>query len=782
MSGSAITATTEPNGPGPAEIAAGRQVRLVRAAELAAAGQTTAAEAIYRDLIAADPRDHAAWHLLGLLMLSAKRPDQAAPPLAQAAALAPDHAGIASQLGLALSLQGRVAEALAQLDRALALDPAMAESHDIRGTLLLAEDRPGEALAAYERALALRPDFILALANRGSALLRLDRPEDALADFDRALALMPSLVDVWLNHSVALSRLGRLDAALVSIDRALALLPGHADASNTRGVLLMTLRRLPEALTSFARAIALRPDFVEALYNQGTALSGLGHDADAVASFDRALALRPDHGDALLNRGNALLALEQCEEALASYRAALALMPDHPELAINIGTVLQRLGRHEEALASFDVAAARLPDLSGAHNSRGNALIALARPRDALDAYDRAVALDPSYAEAQYNRANALMKLDRIDDALDGYDRALALRDDLADVWVNRGVCLQRMRRPAEAIADFRRAQALEPDNAQAHWNESLSRLTLGDYVTGWQKFEWRWSTPEMQGKRWKVDAPLWLGETSLAGRTLLVHTEQGFGDTLQFCRYLALLPDDAHIMLVVQQNMVRLLRSLPCPVTLLSQDDIVPPFDVYCPLMSLPLACGTTQATIPADVPYLFAEPDAAARWRDRLADLPGLRIGLCWAGDPRPDQPEANAVDRRRSLPLRAFAPLASVRGVTFVSLQKGTPAAQATAPPPGLSLHDWTGALEDFADTAALIAGLDLVITADTSVAHLAGALGRPVWVLNRFDACWRWLMDRADSPWYPTARLFHQPRPGDWASVTSDVASALRDLVA
>jgi len=220
----------------------------------------------------------------------------------------------------------------------------------------------------------------------------------------------------------------------------------------------------------------------------------------------------------------------------------------------------------------------------------------------------------------------------------------------------------------------------------------------------------------------------------------------------------------------------------LPRPVTLLSQGDVVPPFDVYCPLMSLPLACGTTQVTIPADVPYLFANPDAAAHWREHLADRQGLRVGLCWAGDPRPDQPDSHALDRRRSLPLAAFTPLASIPGVAFVSLQKGPPAAQAASPPPGLALHDWTEGLEDFADTAALVAALDLVITADTSVAHLAGALGKPVWILNRFDACWRWLMGRTDSPWYPTARLFRQPTPGDWDSVIAAVATALRELVA
>jgi len=777
--GNDISVTTEPRVDADAVA---RQVRLVRAAQASAAGQPAAAEAIYRELIAADPRDGAALHLLGLLLLGTQRPEEAAARLAEAAGWAPENPAIAAQLGLALTMLGRCGEALVQLDRATALDPTVAETHDTRGTTLLAEDRLEEAVAAYDRALELRPDFALALANRGSALMRLGRAEAALAAITQALALVPTLVDAQLNQGLALNQLGRPAEALASFDRTLALLPGHADASNMRGAALMSLRRLPEAMTSFARAVALRPDFVDALYNQGTVLGALGHHANAVASFDRTLALRPDHADALLNRGNALLALERCEEALASYRAARALMPDHSELEINMGTSLQHLRRHEEALVHFDAAVARAPELAGTHNSRGNALIALERPLEALAAYDRALALDPAHAEAQYNRANALLSLDRLDEAVVAYDRALALRDDFPDAWSNRGVCLIRLRRPAAALADFARALALQPNHAEANWAESLARLTLGDYAAGWRKFEWRWSMPDMETKRWQVDAPLWLGEAALEGRTLLVYAEQGFGDTLQFCRYLALLPAEARILVAVQEPLIRLMRTLPRAVTLLRQGDVLPAFDLHCPLMSLPLAVGTTLGTIPRTVPYLSVEPGAVEAWRCRLVDLPGWRVGLCWAGDPRPLQPGAHAVDRRRSLSLAAFAPLASVSDVAFVSLQKGPPAAQAASPPPGLVLHDWTGELDDFADTAALVAALDLVITADTSVAHLAGALGKPVWILNRFDACWRWLMDRTDTPWYPTARLFGQPVPGDWQTVLTQVAAALRGLVA
>jgi hypothetical protein len=291
-----------------------------------------------------------------------------------------------------------------------------------------------------------------------------------------------------------------------------------------------------------------------------------------------------------------------------------------------------------------------------------------------------------------------------------------------------------------------------------------------------------------MRAARRNFTQPLWLGETELAGRTLLVHAEQGFGDTLQFCRYLSLLPPGAHIIFEVQQPLLRLMQCLPRPVppgaqiTLVALGDKLPRFDLQCPMLSLPLAFGTTLETIPRRARYLLADPTLTGPWRSRLAALPGLRVGICWSGDPRPHQPDANVIDRRRSTVLASWAPLAALRGISLVSLQKGAGTQQLAEQPPGLTIHDWTNELEDFADTAALMDALELVITVDTATAHLAGALGKPVWILNRFDACWRWLTDRRDSPWYPTARLFRQSTAGNWDAVFAEVTAALRDATA
>jgi len=850
-----VAAPAPPDRTGPADRST-RADHFARAAELIIARQPAAAEAIFRDLLTANPADPEALHSLALICLATNRAAQAVLLLADAAAAAPTSAAIAAKLGQALAQIGRHADALASLDRAIALnptalDPALADAHDTRGTVLLAEQRPTEALAAFDAAVALRPTFTEALANRGRALLQLGRAEPALAAFTAAIALNPALPELHLNRGIAFNQLARHADALIEIDCALSLEPLQADVSNMRGIVLLAMARLPEALSGFARAVALRPDFVDALYNQGTVLTTLGHHADAVASFDRVLALRPQHVDALLNRGNALLGLGRIEEGLASYCAVQALVPDHRDININIGNALQLLGRHAEALTRFDVAAALVPGHAAPSNSRGNALIALDRAEPALAAYERALTLDPMDAELHYNRANALLDLERIDAALASYDQALALRPNFAEALLNRGAALQRLGRHAAALDDFVRVQALRPEPgdrlcADSQLNESLSRLALGDYPAGWRKYERRWDTADLHPMRRAFAASLWLGGTDLEGRTLLAHAEQGFGDTLQFCRYLLLLPPTTRIVFEVQRPLLRLMASLPRALKLVATEDAtehaatasppafevlsreteqqraaglvpmsnrsspqafalphskaagnepkqqvlshpdaparLPPFDLHCPLLSLPLACGTTLETIPRRVPYLAADPTAVGPWRARLAPLPGLWIGICWAGEPRYNLHGARAVDRRRSTHLASWAPLAAVRGISLVSLQKGPAAEQLAQPPAGMTVHDWTDKLDDFADTAALIEALDLVITVDTAVAHLAGALGMPVWILNRYDACWRWLVGRNDSPWYPTATLFRQPRPGDWDPVFRNVAAALRDVMA
>jgi tetratricopeptide (TPR) repeat protein len=508
----------------------------------------------------------------------------------------------------------------------------------------------------------------------------------------------------------------------------------------------------------------------------GAAHETVGRLDEALASYDMAIALHPGLVDALYNRAGVLRKMGRRDDALASYEALVRLAPGFAEAHYNHGLVLGELGRPSEACAAYDSAIAARPDFADAFHNRGLAFQRLDLAREALDSFDAAVARRPDFVEAHYGRGLMLKALDRHEDALAAFDHALALAPDFADAHYAKGLLLHETRRPEEAIVNFDRALRFRSDPVQTLFSRSLSLLLAGRYEEGWPAYECRLKTPEGAGDRRGGDAPRWRGEP-LESRILYVHCEQALGDTLQFCRYAPLIAPPARVILEAPAPLARLLASLPGGASVIAHGAPVPAFDLQCSLLSLPSIFATTLETIPAAIPYLAADPAQSARWRERLSQAPGAKVGLVWSGGQRPDQPNAAAIDRRRSVTLDAMAPLAEVAGVTFFSLQKGPPALQASAPPAGMTLFDFTDELDDFADTAALVEALDLVISVDTSVAHLAGALGKPVWLLNRFDTCWRWLVDRDDSPWYPTLRQFRQPAPGDWTSVMRSVRDAL-----
>ncbi|MGN6578932.1 MAG: tetratricopeptide repeat protein [Bordetella sp.] len=510
-----------------------------------------------------------------------------------------------------------------------------------------------------------------------------------------------------------------------------------------------------------------------ALVRQGIELAGQQRLNEAVASFDGAIALKPDFLEALLLRGIVLFDLGRHEDAVASYDRVLAFQPDAQAYSCR-GLALYSLGRFAEAVASYDHALELQPDAE-AFDTRGAALYRLGRLDEAVVSYDRALALKPD-ADIFTRRGAALHDLGRFGEAVASYDRALALKPDYVEALNSRGVALDNLRRHDEALASYDRALALKPDHAKTHWNRSLVLLRQGDLRNGFEAYRWRFLANE--APRTAFACPEWQGEP-LAGKRLAIYHEQGYGDTLQFVRYVPMaVALGAQVTLLVPQALTRLMRaSLPgVEVATYVSDQAV--FDFHAPMLSLPAMFGTTLDTIPARTPYLIADRAEAAGWAQRLAALPGptrsdLKVGLVWAGGKK--MPIADA---RRSLKLAQFAPLAAVPGVRWISLQIGEPAEEARTPPAGLELIDWTSEIRDYADTAALVAGLDLVITVDTSVAHLVGGLGKPVWILSRYDGCWRWLLDRNDSPWYPTARLFHQPALGQWEPVVAELATALQ----
>jgi tetratricopeptide (TPR) repeat protein len=559
----------------------------------------------------------------------------------------------------------------------------------------------------------------------------------------------PTAADAIFGQGLALHRAGRIEDAARFYDDALRRDPDHANSLNLLGTIRVQAGRAEQGVALLERAIRINPNLAESHCVLGIGLDALGRPEAALAAYDRAVGLKPAYVEAHYQRGVALETLQRHEEALAAHDRTIALKPEHALAHLNRGATLGKLERHDEALASFDAA----------------------------------IALDPAMWKAHYNRGLLLHRMGRQEDALASLERASALAPEFVDAHFNRGLLLYLMGRPEESVASFDLALALAPEHADAHMNRSLSLLLAARFEEGWPEYEWRWKHVSMQAEAEALErhAPRWRGEP-LAGRTLLLHAEQGHGDTLQFCRYASLIPPGGRVVLEVQPGLVRLLSRLTGVFRVAALGTPVPAFDLQCPLLSLPAVFGTTLETIPAEVPYLAADPAAAAAWRARLAGLAGLKVGglkvgLVWAGLRRADMPDAAAIDARRSLTLAALAPLADVAGVSFVSLQKGEPAAQAAAPPAGMRLHDFTAELDDFADTAALIEALDLVIAVDTSVAHLAAGMGKPVWLLNRYDTCWRWLLNRDDSPWYPTLRQFRQPKPGDWADVIEAVRAEL-----
>jgi Tfp pilus assembly protein PilF len=497
-----------------------------------------------------------------------------------------------------------------------------------------------------------------------------------------------------------------------------------------------------------------------------------GDPVEALRLIGAALTVSPRSADALSNYAAVLEALDRRAEALAHYERALMIDPAHVDALYNRGHALQQDGRLEDALACYDKVLAAQPHHVRALNNRGVALHRLGRAAEALASLERALSFAPDFVEALANRGDQLQDLDRDAEALASLDRALAVDPRHIGALNNRGSALVRLGRPADALRDFEAALAVDPQFAEARLNCAIAQLMLGQFRAGWENYEWRSRTRRLAALDRPFAVPRWTGAEPLAGRTILLHAEQGLGDTIQFARYAPLVARrGARIVLEVQAPLRALMAGLDGVDTIRVRGEPLPTFDLHCPLLSLPFAFGTDLATVPAQVPYLQAPPERIAQWRERLASLPRPRVGLAWSGS------AAHRDDRNRSIALARLAPLLTVPGVSFVSLQTDTRPADRAALAQVPRLSPFADGFRDFADTAAVIAQLDLVISVDTAAAHLAGALGRPAWILLPFYPDFRWLLGRQDSPWYPTARLWRQPQFGDWDSVIDRLCAAL-----
>jgi Flp pilus assembly protein TadD len=466
--------------------------------------------------------------------------------------------------------------------------------------------------------------------------------------------------------------------------------------------------------------------------------------------------------------GNALQQAARFAEAIACYDRAICLKPDHMEAYRNRGNALRQLGRLAEAIASYEHAIAIRPNIAS-YTNRGNVLRELKRTEEALDSYDRAIVLNPLHAEIHNNRGSALQELGRLEEAAESYQRAIALKPDYAEACSNLGVALTQLERFDEAIVHFDQAIALRSDYHEAIWNRGLTRLLTGQYASGWRDYEARKKKRVPVADR-TYPKPLWLGDVDLSGKVILVHWEQGFGDTIQFSRYLKLLADaDARVLFAPQRPLKRLMQTLDPRVRIVDIEEPLPAFDFHCPLMSLPLAFGTEPRTIPSAPAYLHVEPDKASAWRGVLGEKKGPFIGIAWSGSPE------HGNDRVRSMGFRRFSALFDDR-YQFVSLQRDVSDADRPWLAAANVIH-LGEVLEDFAETAALCSLMDLVVSVDTALAHLAGALGAPVCVLLPYVPDWRWMLGRSDTPWYPTMTLIRQRERGDWDGTLRQASSEL-----
>ncbi len=631
------------------------------------------------------------------------------------------------------------------------------------------------AAALYKGILEKQSDDINALFLLGT--LNLQRREFGLACelLRKALILKPDHAMAYNNLGTALQELGQLERAEECYHRACLLKPDDPKSHSNIAGIYREQGKYDQAIRSYRQAIRNSPDCAELHCNLGALFQKMGRIGDAIGCYCSALDLKPDYALAHSNLGMALQESGRLNEAVKSCLKARQLMPENEVLQNNLGTVLKGLGRYDEAVECYRKAIALKPDYAEAHNNLGTVFLEEKKLQEAVVCYHMAIQCKPDYAMAHSNLGTVWRELGKLERAIESCNRAIQVNPNYAEAHNNLGTSLQEAGRVNEALASFRQATTLKPDYALAHINSSLALLLLGNFRDGWEEYEWRFQIRKHTTKT--LNKPLWEG-LSLRGKSILIHVEQGFGDTIQFVRYLSMVKErGGRIILECQKELIRLLSG--CSgidefVAYVPTGKHSVPFDVHISLLSLPRIFDTTLETVPADIPYIKVDSALCLKWGMRFRKNSNFKIGIAWSGNPK------NANDRNRSCSLTDFATLGDIPNTTFYSLQKGTVAAGASHPPVGMNFVNLEQELRDFVDTAAVIANLDLVISIDTVVVHLAGAMGKPVWNLLPFAPAWRWLLDRERSPWYPTMRLFRQTQPHDWRGVFRQVKDRLYNL--
>ena len=741
------------------------------------AGQLQQAEQIYRQILQANPRHAGAMHLLGLLALQQGSYDVAVQYISHAIRLEGVQAAFHANLGEAYRALGRWDEAQTCYEQALRLQPKLAEAHNNLGTLWLARGNRDAALACYQKAIAARPNFADAHNNLGTVFQGMGQWDAAIDGFRRAVEVAPDYAKGYYSLGTAYGAQGQLDPARAAFEKALALQPSHAEAHYGLALTLHKQHDWAQAEAHYQQAIRLRPDYPDAWSSLGTLYQAQGRFSEATSHYQQALRVLPTHAEAYYNWGTVLKAQQQGAEAMIQFLRAIECKPTFAAAHYNLGILLQQADRLDEAARAYEEAVRLQPDLALAHNNLGNVYKIQGKRSEAIVCFKNALRIYPEHGEAYNNLGSVLQEQGNVVESLECYRQALRFKPDCAEAHNNLGSALQAQGELSQPLACYDESLRLRPDFPEAHYNRALALLSQERFVEGWAEFAWRLKCEKYPARAF--DQPLWDG-APFPHRTLLVHAEQGFGDTLHFVRYLQeVQPRGGRVILEAQPALVPLLKCSGFEDVVPAGADL-PPFDLYASLFHLPGLFQTTLDNMPSTVPYLAADPQRVALWKEKLAPREGFKIGINWQGNP------SYGYDHLRSIALREFAPLARVEGVRWFSLQKKFGTEQLADVADRMTIRDLGPELDEgsgaFMDTAAVMQNLDLIITSDTATAHLAGALGVPVWVALSRVPEWRWFLQREDSPWYPTMRLFRQTRFDDWPEVFARMVAELPKLIA
>jgi tetratricopeptide (TPR) repeat protein len=690
--------------------------------------------------------------------------------------LAADQLSPVLREGLVHHGNGRMPEATLCYQRAHEENPDDAEALLLLGIVARETKHFSAAIELTRLAIERRPQAAHIHANLALAYHGARDCERAVECCRQALALDPLNERTWCSLAEIEAGRGDREAARAAYEHGMKLPSASGLAALALGHMLCQQEQYEQGQAAYTQGISQVPSNAHLHLALGAALFAVGNANAAKAAYGKALELQPNFPEAYLNLGNALYHERNFVAAALAYRCAIALRPHYVKAHCNLGNALQELGRHTEAVACYEAALALESDTAPARHNLGNALLHLREYQRAEECFRSLVQPGSEDAEHHNSLGNALLQQRRTAEAEECYRRAIQLKPDYAAAHTNLGNALLALGKRDEMKLHYRRGNELDPTSAGGQYNLALACLREGNLREGWQRHEWRWEFRELNLPRKNFKQPQWKGQ-QLNGATIFLHAEQGIGDTLQFVRYIPLVVErGGRVLLEVQPELHSLLKTMDGPQQVTARGEDPPQFAYHCPLMSLPLAFETDIDTIPSSSPYLRVDPAAVdAAWRAHPRQDNRLRVGLVWAGNPR------FKGDQQRSTTLEALLPLAELTDVTFFSLQFGTAAAQIAASPSYFPLIDACSQNKDFADTASVVATLDLVISVDTAVAHLAGAMGVPIWVLLPHLADWRWLEKREDSPWYPTARLFRQTTPGDWRSVAERVRDELQKFV-